>query len=58
MALTIPAPAPEQPDEGHIAEQQHLLDPNDDAFAALAVQHPDRCHTAADYPAWTAGGAA
>lgn len=44
--------------DGRLAEQQHLLDPNDAAFALLAVQHPDRCHTAADYPAWTAGGAA
>ncbi|MBQ1165158.1 hypothetical protein KBZ21_45040 [Streptomyces sp. A73] len=58
MALTIPAPAPEQPDDGHLAEQQHLLDPGDLAFALLAVQHPDRCHTAADYDGWTPGGAA
>ncbi|MBQ1166299.1 hypothetical protein KBZ21_50775 [Streptomyces sp. A73] len=58
MALTIPAPAPEQPDDGHLAEQQHLLDPVDLAFAQLAVQHPDRCHTAADYDGWTPGGAA
>ncbi|MBQ1164372.1 hypothetical protein KBZ21_40995, partial [Streptomyces sp. A73] len=28
------------------------------AFALLAVQHPDRCHTAADYDGWTPGGAA
>lgn len=45
-------------DEGRLAEQQHLLDSADTAFALLAVQHPDRCHTAADYPTWTAGGAA
>ncbi|MBQ1164382.1 hypothetical protein KBZ21_41045 [Streptomyces sp. A73] len=41
-----------------LAEQQHLLDPVDLAFALLAVQHPDRCHTAADYDGWTPGGAA
>ncbi|MFL0393523.1 hypothetical protein ACH0CM_12440 [Streptomyces albus] len=45
-------------DEGRLAEQQHLLDTTDAAFAALAIDHPDRCHTAADYPTWTAGGAA
>ncbi|MBQ1164170.1 hypothetical protein KBZ21_39900, partial [Streptomyces sp. A73] len=28
------------------------------AFELLAVQHPDRCHTAADYDGWTPGGAA
>ncbi|MEU2724010.1 hypothetical protein [Streptomyces smyrnaeus] len=58
MALTIPAPAPEQPVDGQLAEQQHLLDTADLAFALLAVQHPDRCHTPDDYPTWTPGGAA
>ncbi|MFF9559237.1 hypothetical protein ACF1DY_25900 [Streptomyces albus] len=52
------APDDEDCDEGRLAEQQHLLDSADAAFALLAVQHPDRCHTAADYPTWTAGGAA
>ncbi|GAA2630103.1 hypothetical protein [Streptomyces axinellae] len=41
-----------------LAEQQHQLDTADGAFAALAVAHPEACHTDADYPGWTPGGAA
>ncbi|WP_326806717.1 hypothetical protein OHB04_02655 [Streptomyces sp. NBC_01775] len=43
---------------GLLAEQQHLLDPADTVFARLAVEHPEACHTADDYPGWTPGGAA
>ncbi|MFE9382317.1 hypothetical protein ACFYMO_03635 [Streptomyces sp. NPDC007025] len=45
-------------DDGRLAEQMHQLDTADGAFAALAVQHPDRCHTPDDYNGWTPGGAA
>jgi len=37
---------------GRVAEQRHLVDPADAAFASLAVDHPDRCSTDADYPGW------
>jgi len=37
---------------GRLAEQHHLVDPYDAAFARLAVAHPDRCSTEADYPGW------
>ncbi|MDX3713447.1 hypothetical protein PV733_31790 [Streptomyces europaeiscabiei] len=41
---------------GATAEQRHLLDPADRAFAALACACPDGCSCEADYPAWTPGG--
>lgn len=44
-------------DEALLAEQRHQTDVTDDAFARLAVTHPEACHTAADYPTWTPGGA-
>jgi len=37
---------------GRVAEQRHLVDPADAAFARLAINHPDRCSTDADYPGW------
>ena len=43
---------------GLLAEQEHQTDPADSLFARLAVAHPEACHTAADYPNWTPGGAA
>lgn len=42
--------------DGQLAEQQHLLDADDTRFARLAVDHPEACHTADDYPGWTPGG--
>lgn len=38
---------------GAVAEQRHLLDPADRAFAALACACPDGCSCPADYPGWT-----
>ncbi|MBD9721902.1 hypothetical protein PV755_09180 [Streptomyces caniscabiei] len=38
---------------GAAAEQRHLLDPADHAFAALACSCPTACSCAADYPGWT-----
>lgn len=47
---------------GVAAEARHQLDPTevtvDAAFARLAVEHPDTCAGAADYPGWTPGGTA
>jgi len=40
---------------GRLAEQWHQLDPADTAFARLAIDHPEACHTAADYPGWIPG---
>lgn len=37
-----------------LIEMQHLLDPSDTAFAALAAQHPECCSTLADYPEFAA----
>ncbi|MFG7942931.1 peroxidase [Streptomyces cacaoi] len=62
MALTPPAPEDDclrlrdqllRDESGRLAEQRHHLDAQDAAFAALAIAHPDRCHTADDYPDWT-----
>ena len=39
-----------------LAEQAHLLDPIDAAFARLACEHGDRCSTDADYKGWIPGG--
>lgn len=39
--------------EAELIVQRHDLDPADDAFAALACDHPDRCSCPADYPDWT-----
>ncbi|MFD7661002.1 hypothetical protein [Streptomyces sp. NPDC059788] len=39
-----------------LIEQNHAVDPADAAFARLAVEHPECCSTAADYPDWTCGG--
>jgi hypothetical protein len=41
---------------GLAAETRHLLDPYDEAFAALACAHPDTCSTPDTYPGWTPGG--
>lgn len=41
---------------GATAEDRHLLDPCDSAFARLACEHPDRCSCGDDYPTWTPGG--
>ncbi|WP_030755513.1 hypothetical protein [Streptomyces sp. NRRL F-5135] len=41
---------------GLTAEDRHLIDPADDAFAAMASEHPDTCSTDTDYPDWTPGG--
>ncbi|MFJ1647922.1 hypothetical protein [Streptomyces sp. NPDC088258] len=41
---------------GMAAEDRHLLDPADHAFAALACEHPDTCSCGDDYPNWTPGG--
>lgn len=38
---------------GAVAEQRHLLDPADRAFAALACACPTGCSCPADYPGWT-----
>jgi hypothetical protein len=38
---------------GAAAEQRHLLDPADHAFAALACACPTGCSCPADYPGWT-----
>ncbi|WP_369213891.1 hypothetical protein [Streptomyces flavofungini] len=43
---------------GRAAEQRHLLDPCDGAFAALACAHPEACACDTDYPDWRPGGAA
>ncbi|MGW4759584.1 hypothetical protein [Streptomyces chartreusis] len=47
---------------GVAAEARHQMDPaeknTDAAFARLAVEHPETCASAADYPGWTAGGTA
>ncbi|MFJ7999047.1 hypothetical protein ACIQ7D_18130 [Streptomyces sp. NPDC096310] len=43
---------------GATAEDRHLIDPADRAFARLACEHPDTCSCNADYPDWTPGGAA
>lgn len=39
--------------DGAAAEQRHLLDPTDQAFAALACACPNGCSCPADYPGWT-----
>ncbi|WP_045562337.1 hypothetical protein [Streptomyces sp. FxanaA7] len=39
--------------DGAAAEQRHLLDPADSAFAALACSCPTACSCPADYPGWT-----
>ncbi|MDX3549544.1 hypothetical protein PV724_44525 [Streptomyces europaeiscabiei] len=39
--------------DGVAAEQRHLLDPADHAFAALACACPTACSCAEDYPGWT-----
>jgi len=97
MALTTPAPAPEQPDEGpaHVVDYDHdpasgdALECIDDCPGCAAeryeadcqtmrdamktatsecersvyaldlylLAHPEACHTDADYPGWTPGGA-
>jgi len=43
---------------GCLAEQAHLFDPCDAAFARLACDHGDRCSTPDTYPTWTPGRAA
>ncbi|MGW6741729.1 hypothetical protein ACWGDX_13540 [Streptomyces sp. NPDC055025] len=43
---------------GLTAEDRHLIDPADTAFAALACEHPNACSTNASYPNWTPGRAA
>ncbi|MFH8751039.1 hypothetical protein ACH4GK_32140 [Streptomyces rimosus] len=59
MAMTTPRPAVEAPAAKctPACEMDHMLDPADAAFARLAVEHPECCSTAADYPGWTCGGA-
>ncbi|NWF25298.1 hypothetical protein HW130_03295 [Streptomyces sp. PKU-EA00015] len=60
-ALDVPLPVVESQARtlaGCLAEQAHLLDPADTAFAALACAHPECCSTDADYPTWTCGGQA
>lgn len=37
---------------GAVAEQRHLLDSADRAFAALACACPDGCSCPDDYPGW------
>ena len=37
---------------GRGAEQRHLVDPLDRTWGRLAVEHPEACSTAADYPGW------
>lgn len=39
--------------DGAAAEQRHLLDPADSAFAALACACPTGCSCADAYPGWT-----
>ncbi|MEV7654583.1 hypothetical protein AB0O39_10475 [Streptomyces anulatus] len=39
---------------GAVAEQRHLCDPTDTAFALLPCPHPELCSTEADYPDWVA----
>ncbi|MDX3027873.1 hypothetical protein [Streptomyces scabiei] len=39
--------------DGAAAEQRHLLDPADRAFAALACACPTACACPGDYPGWT-----
>jgi hypothetical protein len=54
--LDVPLPVVEEQDRtaaGCRAEQAHLLDLADGAFARLACQS-DCCSTDADYPAWAA----
>lgn len=34
------------------AEARHQLEPPVDMFTLMAVEHPERCSTAADYPGW------
>lgn len=41
---------------GLLAEDRHLLDPQDSAFAAIACNHPETCTTPDTYPGWTPGG--
>ena len=50
---------PEVHDDPRVDEQYHQLeDPAvEDAFAHLAIDHPDTCHSQADYPGWQPGGA-
>lgn len=52
MTTTTLAPASEY-HLGRVAEQRHIVDQLDDAFAKLAVDHPERCSTKADYPDWS-----
>jgi hypothetical protein len=57
--LDVPLPVVEEQARlttGRLAEQAHLLDPADTAFARLACDHGDCCSTEADYPNWTCGG--
>ncbi|GGV46239.1 hypothetical protein [Streptomyces spectabilis] len=37
---------------GRGAEMRHLADPLDHTWERLAVEHPEACSTAADYPGW------
>lgn len=57
--MTISTPAPEVDDDPRIAEQDHQLDNPavENAFARLACDHPEHCHTSKDYPGWQPGGA-
>lgn len=43
---------------GRAAEQRHLVDPADNAFARMACEHPEACSCPEDYPNWRPGGAA
>ncbi|WP_282790834.1 hypothetical protein [Streptomyces sp. CC224B] len=38
--------------EASVAEQRHLVDPLEGAFARLACEHPETCACDGDYPGW------
>lgn len=51
-------PTTDRPATGALLEQQHLTDPLDGLFAALACEHPESCSCDDDYSDWAANLAA